>query len=304
MRKNVLITGGTGFVGRHLTALLIAKGYSVSILTRNKKENTENVFYYIWDIEKQFIEDEAIQKADYIIHLAGENIAAKPWTKKRKEAILSSRALSAHLLYTSLQKSNSKIEAFVSASAVGIYGAINGRAICTEEMQPANDFLGLTCQKWEAAAQPFENLGIRTVKIRTGLVMGKGDGFLKKLLPVFKLRLGAALGSGTQYMPWVHIEDLCRIYLEAIKNPEMHGAYNAAITDNTTNQLFSVKLAKVCGYKIWLPNVPSFLIQFALGEMSKLLLKGRRVSNAKLQALGFQFDHKYLEATLKDCLSQ
>lgn len=304
MKKNVLISGGTGFVGRHLTQKLIANGYSVSILSRSKKTNTEDVFYYIWDVEKQIIDDEAIQKADYVIHLAGENIAEKPWTKKRKEAILSSRELSAQLIYKSLQKTNTKIETFVSASAVGIYGAINGQAICTEEMKPANDFLGITCQKWEAAVQPFEKLGIRTVKIRTGLVLGKNEGLLKKLSLVFKFRLGAALGSGEQYMPWIHIDDLTSIYLEAIKNPEMNGAYNAAITDDTTNQLFSKTLAKVYGYSIWLPNVPSFLIQFVLGEMSKLLLKGRRVSNAKLKDLGFQFVHTHLETTIKNCLSK
>lgn len=304
MKKNVLISGGTGFVGRHLTQKLIANGYSVSILSRSKKTNTEDVFYYIWDVEKQIIDDEAIQKADYVIHLAGENIAEEPWTKKRKEAILSSRELSAQLIYKSLQRTNTKIEAFVSASAVGIYGAINGQAICTEEMKPANDFLGITCQKWEAAVHPFEKLGIRTVKIRTGLVLGKNEGLLKKLSPVFKFRLGAALGSGEQYMPWIHIDDLTSIYLEAIKNPEMNGAYNAAITDDTTNQLFSKTLAKVYGYSIWLPNVPSFLIQFALGEMSKLLLKGRRVSNAKLKDLGFQFVHTNLETTIKNCLSK
>lgn len=304
MRKNVLITGGTGFVGRHLTQMLIAQGYSVSILTRNKKSNTKDVFYYAWDVEKQFIEKEAVYKADYVIHLAGENIAEKPWTPKRKEAILSSRALSAQLIYNSLLESNSKIEAFISASAVGIYGAINGQAICTEGMQPANDFLGLTCQKWELAVQPFVDQGIRSVIIRTGLVLGKDDGLLKKLSPIFKYRFGSALGSGKQYMPWIHIDDLCRIYLEAIQNDEMSGAYNAAVTDNTTNQLFSETLAKVYGYKLWLPSVPSFVIQFALGEMSKMVLKGRRVSNAKLKTLGFQFEYENLENTMKDCLSQ
>jgi uncharacterized protein (TIGR01777 family) len=304
MKKNVLITGGTGFVGRHLTDLLVANGFSVSILSRSKRANTENIFYYTWDVEKQFIEEDAIQKADYVIHLAGANIAEKRWTEKRKEEIVSSRELSAQLIYNALLKYNKNVEAFVSASAVGIYGAMNGRAICSEEMQPMNDFLGLTCQKWEAAANQFEKLGIRTVKIRTGLVMGKEDGFLKKLVPIFKLRLGSALGTGKQYMPWIHIDDLCRIYLEALKNPLMSGAYNAAITDDTTNQLFSKTLAKVCGYSMWLPNVPSLLIKIALGEMSKLVLTGRRVSSEKIEKIGFQFEHKNLEATLKDCLSR
>ena len=303
MRKNILITGGTGFVGRHLTKLLVANGFSVSIMSRTKKVNTENIFYYTWNVEKQTMEEEAVQKADYIIHLAGANIAGKPWTDQRKNEIVSSREQAAQLIYDTLQKTNTELEAFVSASAVGIYGAMNGQAICHEDMQPANDFLGLTCQKWEAAADAFEKLGIRTVKIRTGLVMGENDGFLKKLAPVFKFKLGAALGSGKQYMPWIHIDDLCRIYLEAIQNPEMRGAYNAAVSDDTTNESFSKALAKVYGYKLWLPNVPSFLIKLVLGELSKLLLTGRRVSDAKIKKLGFQFKHTNLEATLKDCLS-
>jgi uncharacterized protein (TIGR01777 family) len=302
MKKNVLITGGTGFVGRHLTDLLVANDFSVSILSRSKRANTENVFYYTWDVEKQFIEEEAIQKADYVIHLAGANIGEKRWTNKRKEEILSSRELSAQLIYNSLLKYNKSIAAFVSASAVGIYGAMNGRAICNEEMQPANDFLGLTCQKWEAAANQFEKLGIRTVKIRTGLVLGKEEGFLKKLIPIFKLRLGSALGTGKQYMPWIHIDDLCGIYLEALRNSTMSGAYNAAITDDTTNESFSKVLAKAYGYTIWLPNVPSILIKIALGEMSKLVLTGRRISNVKIKQLGFKFKYENLEAAIKDCL--
>ena len=304
MKKNVLITGGTGFVGRHLTDLLVANGFSVSILSRSKRANAENIFYYTWDVEKQFIEEEAIQKADYVIHLAGANIAEKRWTNKRKEEIVSSRERSTQLIYNALLKYNKNVDAFVSASAVGIYDAVNGAEICTEEMPLANDFLGLTCQKWEAAAHQFEKLGIRMVKIRTGLVMGKEDGFLKKLVPIFKLRLGSALGSGKQYMPWIHIDDLCRIYLEAIQNPKMNGAYNAAIMDNTTNQLFSKILAKVYGYKIWLPNVPSFLIQLALGEMSQLVLTGTRISNAKIKQLGFEFEHENLEVTMRNCLEK
>lgn len=303
MKKNVLITGGTGFVGRHLTDLLVANGFSVSVLSRNKNVNTENIFYYTWDVEKQLIEEEAIQKADYVIHLAGANIGEKRWTNKRKEEIVSSRERSAQLIYNSLLKCNKSLDAFVSASAVGIYGAMNGRAICNEEMQPANDFLGLTCQKWEAATNQFEKLGIRTVKIRTSLVLGKEDGFLKKLVPIFKLRLGAALGTGKQYMPWIHIDDLCRIYLEAVKNPLMSGAYNAAITDDTTNELFSKTLAQLYGYAMWLPNVPSFLIKIALGEMAKLALTGRRVSSEKITTLGFQFEHENLEEALKYCIS-
>lgn len=304
MKKNVLISGGTGFVGKYLSELLINKGYSVSILSRRHKQNTTERSYYKWDVSNHYIDEDAVLKADFIIHLAGENIAGKRWTVKRKQAIIQSRELSLQLIYDVLKKNNKKPDAFVSASGIGIYGAINGAEICTEETPPENDFLGTTCQKWEAAADTIESLGIRTVKIRTGLVLGKNDGFIKKLTPIFKLKLGSALGSGNQYMPWIHINDLCAIYLEAIKNTNMIGAYNAAITDETTNSIFSKTLAKIYGYSIWLPNVPSFILKLVLGEMSKIILAGRRVSSEKIEKLDFKFQYKNLELALRDCLEK
>ena len=304
MKKNVLISGGSGFIGKHLTNLLIANGFSVSILSRSDKQNTSDITYYKWDIATHFIEEEAVIKADYILHLAGENIAEKPWTAKRKEEILQSREESIQLIHDVLKKNNKKLDAFVSASGVGIYGAINGEQICTENTPPENDFLGSTCQKWEFAADTIGDLQIRVVKIRTGLVLGKEDGFLKKLTPIFKMRLGSALGSGKQYMPWIHVDDLCAIYLEAIKNSDMKGAYNAAIFDNTTNTVFSKTLAKVYGYSLWLPNVPAFLIKMALGEMAQIILKGRRVSPQKMIETGFEFQFTVLEEALKDCLEK
>ena len=304
MKKNILISGGSGFIGKHLTNLLIGTGFSVSILSRSDKQNTADITYYKWDINSHFIEEDAIIKADYILHLAGENIAEKPWTAKRKEEIVQSREQSIALIYDVLKKNNKKLDAFVSASGVGIYGAINGEEICTENTPAENDFLGLTCQKWEAAAETISTLGIRVVKIRTGLVLGKDDGFLKKLTPIFKLKLGSALGSGKQYMPWIHVDDLCAIYFQAVKNSEMTGSYNAAIFDNTTNAIFSKTLAKVYGYSIWLPNVPAFLIKIALGEMAQIILKGRRVSPQKIINTGFEFQFTNLEEALKDCLEK
>lgn len=304
MKKNVLITGGSGFIGKHLTRLLIEKGFSVSIFSRTFKQKTGNVSFFKWDIANGFIEDDAVLKADYIIHLAGEGIAEKRWSAKRKEDIIQSRAQSVALIYEVLKKHNNKLEAFVSASGIGIYGAINGEQICSENTPPENDFLGSTCQLWELAADDIASLGIRTVKIRTGLVLGKAEGFLKTLTPIFKLKLGSALGSGKQYMPWVHVDDLCAIYLEAINNTEMIGAYNAAINDNTNNEIFSKTLCKIYGYSLWLPNLPSFLIKIALGEMAQILLTGRRVSSDKIEKLGFQFRFKNLHNALRDCIAK
>ena len=302
MKKNVLISGGSGFIGRHLTALLIAKGYSVSILSRSEKQNKENVFYYKWDVVNQTIDEKAVLNADYIIHLAGENIAEQRWTAKRKAAIIDSREQSTLLLYSVLKKNNKKLDAFISASAVGIYGAVNGAEICTEDMPPANDFLGYTCQKWEDSLDFIENLNSRTVMIRTGLVLGKNEGFLKKLTPLFKYRLGSALGSGKQYMPWIHVDDLCAIYYQAIINPAMSGSYNAAINDNTTNSVFSKTLACVFGYSIWLPNVPAFVLKLFMGQMAIIVLTGRRVSSDKIEQTGFKFQFKNLEGALRNCL--
>ena len=304
MKKNVLISGGSGFIGSHLASLLVAKGYSVSILSRTEKQNKGDISYYKWDVAMKTIDESAVLKADFIIHLAGENIAEKRWTAKRKSEIIDSREQSTQLLYSVLKKNNKKLEVFISASAIGIYGAVNGKEICTEQTAPANDFLGYTCQKWEESLDFIENLNIRTVKIRTGLVLGKKEGFLSKLVPLFKNRLGSAIGSGEQYMPWIHIDDLCAMYLQAILNPTMEGAYNAAIFDDTTNTIFSKTLASIYGYSIWLPNVPAFILKLVMGEMAVIVLTGRRVSSDKIEQVGFQFKFKNLEVALRDCLTK
>jgi uncharacterized protein (TIGR01777 family) len=303
MKKNVVLTGGTGFIGKKLTQLLLVNGFSVSILSRSAKKNSGGISYYQWDVEAGTIDEAAILNADYVIHLAGENIGAKRWTTTRKKAILDSREKSTQLLYACLQQHNKQLEAFISASGVGIYGAITDEVIGTEITPAASDFLGTVCHKWESATVPIHNLGIRTVQIRTGLVLGKGDGVLRQLVPLFRYKLGSAIGSGKQYMPWIHIDDLCRIYLAAITNSEMQGPYNAAVNDGTTNASFSAALAKVLGYTIWLPNVPAFVLQLVLGEMSQLVLKGRRVASDKIEKMGFQFQFTDLDKALRNCLS-
>lgn len=304
MKKNVLITGGTGFIGKYLTAELLKKGYSVSILSRNSKPNIDGITYYIWDVSSQKMEEAAVVNADYIIHLAGENIVEKKWTAKRKEEIRDSRVQSAELIYSILKKHNKKIEAFVSASGIGFYGAVNGEGICTESTMPANDFIGVVCQEWEKAADLMAGLDIRTVKIRTGMVLGRNEGIIKKLAPIFKRGLGSALGSGKQYMPWIHIHDLCAMYIEAIENEKITGAYNATINDSTTNLSFSKELANSLGSSMWLPNVPAFLIRMGIGEIADIILTGRRVSSDKIKKLGFRFQFKNLKKALKDCLKQ
>lgn len=302
MAENVLITGGTGFIGKYLTDVLIANGFSVSILTRSERKNTDFVTYYKWDLTRHYIDENAILNADYIIHLAGEGIVEKRWTKKRKQVILESRTQPIELIHAILEKHHKTLHAFVSASAVGIYGAYTSQQICTEETPPANDFLGLTCQQWENSADKIGALGIRTVKIRTGIVFGKDEGFLKKVAPSFKAGFGSVLGTGKQYLPWIHIEDLAQIYLKSITDVHTHGPYNAAVTDNTTNSGFSKILANLYGYTLWLPRVPEFILKIVLGEMSDAVIKGQRVSSEKIQKTGFEFQYLDIEAALSSCL--
>ena len=303
MAKNVLLTGGSGFIGKHLTEALIAAGFSVSVLSRSERKDTSLITYYKWDLKNNFIDEQAVLNADYIIHLAGEGIVEKRWTEKRKKDILESRVKPIELIYSVLKKNNKILDAFVSASAIGIYGANTTQEICSENDIPANDFLGITCQNWESAVDKIDSLGIRTVKIRTGIVIGKDEGFLKKIAPSFKIGFGSIIGSGKQYLPWIHIEDLSQIYLKALIDTKMTGPYNAAITDNTTNAKFSRILAHLYGYKIWLPKVPAFVIKLALGEMSIAILEGKRVSSEKIQKEGYEFQFTDIETAISNSLS-
>lgn len=302
MAHNVLLTGGSGFIGKHLTNVLIEAGYTVSVLSRGNKENTPEIQYYKWDLDKSYIDENAVLNAAYIIHLAGEGIVEKRWTKKRKKAILESRTKPIELIFSVLEKHNKKLNAFISASAIGIYGAVTSHKICSEDTPPANDFLATTCQIWENAVDKIEDLGIRTVKIRTGIVLGKDEGFLKKMSPSFKSGFGATLGTGKQYLPWIHIEDLCQMYCKSVTEDQMNGPYNAAVTDNTTNERFSRLLASLYGYSIWLPKIPPFVLRIILGEMSQAILEGQRMSSEKIQKTGFEFQFTDLEKALISCI--
>lgn len=303
MAQNVLLTGGTGFIGRHLTAVLIANGYTVSILSRSDRKNTTNISYYKWDLESNSIEEGAILKADYIVHLAGEGIVEKRWTEQRKKAILESRTQPIELIFSVLKNNNKTLKAFISASGIGYYGAITSEEICTEETPAATDFLGKTCVEWEKAVDTIGALHIRTAKIRTGIVLGRNEGFLRKMTPSFKRGFGAILGTGNQYLPWIHVEDLCKIYLKMIQDNQTNGAYNAAVQDKTTNASFSNTLAKLYGYSIWLPKVPAFLLKIVLGEMSDAILKGQPASSEKIEKTGFEFQFTDLEIALSSCVS-
>lgn len=299
---NVVITGGSGLIGSQLTQLLINNNYSVTILTRGNRKSSNKLKYSFWDIENQLVDIDVITNADYIIHLAGEGIAEKRWTNKQQQKILQSRVELTSFLFDVLSNHKNQLKAFISASGIGYYGAITTDVVFTEEHINHSDFLGETCMLWENAIDKFNVIGIRTVKLRTGIVLAKDGGALPKMILPFKFGLGSALGSGNQFMPWIHINDLCSMYLKAIQDNNMNGAYNAVVDDATTNSIFTKSLSKVLGKRIVLPNVPSFVLKIMLGKMAVLLLKGSRVSNKKIKDSGFSFQFENLEKALSDLI--
>jgi uncharacterized protein (TIGR01777 family) len=297
----VLITGGTGLIGAHLCRRLPEKGYEIAILSRAGAD-TGQIPTYIWDINKFEIDKEAIAAADYIIHLSGTNIGEKRWTRKRKQQIRDSRIRSAQLIYDEIRKQKKNLKAFISASAIGYYGTITTERIFIETDPPGDDFLGQTCSKWEHIADQFLDLGIRTVKIRTGVVLSDRGGALSKIAMPIKKGFGSAIGSGKQYLPWIHIDDLCGIYIKAIEDAQMVGAFNAVAPEHLTNKEFTQRLAYIMKKTLWLPNIPAFVMKSIFGKMSEILLQGSRVSSEKIQSAGYKFLFPSLESSLKQLI--
>jgi len=294
---NVLITGGTGLIGQALTWLLLSKGYKVSCLSR-RNISLKNVTLYRWDITRNFIEEKAITTADYIIHLAGANIAEKRWTKKRKQKIIDSRVKTAELIFEKLKTTPHHIKAVISASGIGYYGDRDDQLL-TEESKPVNDFLSISCQQWEKAVNKMADLNLRVVINRMGIVLSKQGGGLPKLdLPV-KWHLGPIFGNGKQLMSWIHIEDLCNIFLHAIENEKIKGTYNAVAPGYCTNKSFIKTIAKALNKKILLFKVPEFLLYLGLGQMADLLCFSNKVSCEKIIATGFKFRYPELLTALK-----
>ena len=298
----ILITGGTGVVGKHLSKKLKEKGYTVAFMSRTGRQDTE-LRTYAWDIGNNEIEKEAIESADYIIHLAGANIGEKRWTAKRRQLIIDSRVKTGQLIFNKLKENKNKLKAFISASAIGYYGTITTDKIFSETDLPSNDFLGETCRQWEQSADNFEKLGIRTLKIRTGIVLTREGGALAKMAIPAKIGIGSAIGSGRQFMPWIHIDDLCGIYIKAIEDTQMNGAYNAAAPDHKTSSEFTQALAHVLKKPYWFPGIPSILLKLIFGKMSEIFLKGSRVSSQKIIKAGYQFKFPYLEEAFQDLFS-
>lgn len=297
--KKILIAGGTGFVGKALIKHLVNCGYMVNVLTRrNKISSTENIRYFEWDIKKGFIDEKAFEGVSKIINLTGANITEKRWTEKRKVEIIESRIKAIDLLFTYVKTRNFNIDIFISSSAVGYYGAITTDEIFTEKSNNGSDFLASICRKWEKSALQFESLGVATVILRKGVVLGRDGGICQKLAPLAKLGINTSLGNGRQYLPWIDIRDLVRLYEFILKTDELSGVFNAVSSEHIMMNDFSKTLLQSFGKTSFLPNVPAFIIKLLLGEMSVMLLEGSRASNEKIKQTGFQFEFDTFEKSL------
>ena len=297
----ILITGGTGLVGSRLTEILQAKGHQISYLSRSSKP-IPNVKVYLWNVEKGIIDKEAIAQADAIIHLAGAGVADKAWTDSYKKELYDSRILATKLLYETMKDTKNSVQFFLQASAIGIYGLDTKEKILNEEADFGTDFLATLTQDWEKEAEYIIKLGIRTVIMRIGIVLSNKGGALQKLSMPIKLFAGAAIGTGNQYLSWIHIDDLCKMFVESIENKAMQGNFNAVAPNPITNAQMTQAIAKRLEKPLWLPNVPAFVLKMGMGEMAGIVLGGNRVSAQKILATGFQFQFPTIENALQNLL--
>jgi uncharacterized protein (TIGR01777 family) len=294
--KNILITGGSGLVGRQITALLERKGYQVAWLSRSSQTRT----HFLWDVTAQTIDSQAMEWADAIIHLAGEGVAEKRWTVARKKSILDSRTQSTQLLHSAIEQAEKKPLAFISASAIGYYGFQTGATLVEEGSPSGTDFLADVVVAWEQEVKKIEALALRCVMLRIGIVLDAKGGALGEML---KPPVAAPLGSGDQWMSWIHVADLAKLFVFALEKNTLQGIYNAVGPQPATNQQLTKEAAAAKG-KLYLGiGVPGFVLQLVLGEMAAMVLGGNRVSSQKIQKAGFEFEFPELKGALKAIFS-
>lgn len=302
MNQHILLTGATGMLGKDLIETLLKQGHTVSVLSR-KLQQINHVKVFLWDVYKQEIEANCLEGVDTIIHLAGENISKGEWTDKRKKEIIDSRVLSTQLLYKTIAETKNQVKNFISAAAVGYYGS-RGDEILTEESYPGHNFLAQCCIQWENAIDQGNKLKLRIVKIRTGVVLAKKEGALEAMAKPVRFFAGAPLGSGKQWIPWIHYQDMTQIYLHAIDNQSLAGAYNASAPFPVTNKEMTRAIARQLHRPVWPFSVPEKILHLVLGEMSSLALNSTNTSAQKILSSGFKFKYTHIEQALADIYGQ
>lgn len=299
------ITGGTGFVGGHLTRLLVSKGYKVVIFTRDakNKRGDANVSYARWDADQQACDADALQKLDAMVHLAGAGVADKRLTESRKKEIVDSRVKATNFLLEQMKTHAKKCTAFIAASATGFYGAdAPGGAPFTEDAKPCGDFLGETCRQWEAATGKAA-ASMRTCILRIGIVLGNEGGAFPQFVQPMAFGALPILGSGKQIVSWIAVTDLAGLIVYALENNQMSGIYNAVAPAPVSHKALMQTISRIKGGFRIQAHVPAFILKIALGELSEEVLKSCNVSASKTLSAGYRYQYPDLESTVKALLS-
>ncbi|MFL0162415.1 TIGR01777 family oxidoreductase [Aquirufa salirivi] len=292
----ILITGGTGFIGKELQKQLRSSGHEVVILSRSGGD-------FHWDPSIGEMDSRALEGVDAIIHLAGAGIAEKRWTESRKEELIQSRVQSSQTLYQALKQHPHQVHTLISASGIGYYGADTGERVCEESTEPGQDFISTCTQAWEGSLKGMEDLGIRVVKFRIGLVMGNGGGIFPVLQKPIRWFVGANIGTGKQWQSWIHLKDLIGMFQWALQEKSMKGVYNAVAPEPLRQSELNQQLARAMHRPLFLPAVPAFALRLVLGEMAVLVTGGNLVSSNRIQKeAGFSFRFVRFSEALKDLI--
>lgn len=297
--SHILIAGGSGLVGARLSAMLRERGYETALLSRNSSSNGIKTFQ--WNPASGAIDRAAVEGASAVINLAGAGIADRLWTPARKRLIIESRTQSTALLKQAIATASNRVETYLSASAIGYYGHA-GDALLEETAPAGKGFLAESTNAWESAFRELESLHIRSAAFRIGIVLSPEGGALAKILLPFKARVGSYFGDGSQWYSWIHIDDVCRIFIHALENPEVRGIYNAVAPHPVSNKELVETIGKVLGGPNLIAPVPAFLLRTGMGEMADVILNSNRVSSRKIEATGFSFRFPQLKPALEDLL--
>ena len=305
MAATVLITGATGLVGKKLIAHLLNKGYKVHILTTQKAlSSTEtNIHYFYWNPQNKTIDLSCFEGAEAVVNLAGSPIAQR-WTKSAKASILNSRVQALNVLADAIKENNFPIKHLISASAIGIYPDSKTNYYQEDDVVSENcSFLRTVVQKWEAAANQFESLNIKSTILRIGIVLDNNGGALPKIMTPIQNYFGAVLASGEQWQSWIHSDDLVAMFIYVLES-KRYGVFNAVAPNPVRQSELTKTIGHVIKKPIFLPNIPEFMLKLILGGMSAVVLESQRVCSKKIQSIGFKFDYHELSAALNDLLKK
>ncbi len=295
MDGEVLLAGGTGMIGCRLKEMLLQHGYRVTILSRNRSLCSSSPGYLYWNPSKRILDAHELSRFHYLINLAGEGIGDKRWSKKRKRQILESRLHATSLLLETLTGSTGKLRCYVGSSAIGIYGD-RGDERLNEESKTGSGFLAEVCRRWEALHDPEQSFPFRRVVLRIGIVLSNRGGAWVEMQKPLRFRTSLILGRGSQFYSWIHIDDLCRIFLTVLQETGMQGVYNATAPSPVTSRQFAANLLKARGGPNLLLKIPAVVMKILLGERASILLEGQYVRPDRFLAAGFRFSYP-------DCLS-